>query len=283
MRYVEVAFTVPAESAELWLAKLLDEGAGGVEERGDDTFQKAPPGQATLVVWKAPEEVDAWVVRVLLSARGGLPEALVARRDRHEDEWRDVWKKWFGVHHIGKFVIVPSWEQHAAKADEWIIEMDPGRAFGTGTHASTRLCLRAIEQMDGPRARVLDVGCGSGVLSIAAAKRFAARITGIDLDPDAVEVSHENAQRNGLVGRASFSSRPLGAVWGRYDLIVANIQPEVLIPMAPSLLVRLAPAGRLVLSGILAEAAAPVEEAYRGLRLVERLDEDGWRALVYSP
>jgi ribosomal protein L11 methyltransferase len=286
VQFVEIAFTVPSSSSEAWADALVDAGAGGVEERDGSTLLHAPHGRATLVVWIAPGEVDAYLLRVGAAAKA-LPEPVLARRDRDEDEWRDAWKKHFGVLRVPPFVIVPSWEKHAPEPGDLELHLDPGRAFGTGGHASTRLCLSLVGERLKRGAgveRFLDVGCGSGVLSIAAAKAFpGARGVGVDVDPDAIEVSRENAERNRVAGQIDFSVEPLASVDGRFDLILANIQPDVLIPFAPSIEERLAAGGTVILSGILVEAAPPVVDAYRarGLRLDGERDEDGWRALLF--
>jgi len=285
VRFVEVAFTVPSGSVEPWAEALVEAGASGVEERDGTTLLAAPHGRVTLVVWLAPEDVDGYLDRVTASTRT-LPEPLLARRDRDEDEWRDAWKKHFGVLRVEPFVIVPSWERYIGPRTDLVLDLDPGRAFGTGGHASTRLCLRLIGEILGRGARVmqfLDVGCGSGVLAIACAKAFPeAHGVGMDVDPDAVDVSRENAARNRVDGRLAFTAESLDRIDGRFDVVTANIQPDVLIPLAPALDAHLAPGGHLILSGILVEAAPPVVEAYRArsLRVAGERDEDGWRALL---
>ena len=266
VRYAELAFTVAAEEADHFAAVLHEAGAAGVEVRDGDTLDKAPPGSTVLVVWVAPEAAEDMVARV------GLP---VLRRQRDEDEWRELWKKFFTPRKVGRFVIVPSWEKYSAADGELRLDLDPGRAFGTGQHASTRLCLELIGGVPS-LASFLDVGCGSGVLAIACKKAWpAARGAAMDLDPDAVDVSRENSERN---------STPLALSTtlpdGKFDLVVANIQPEVLIPLAPELTARVG--GKLILSGILVEAADSVVAAYPSLQLVETRDDDGWRALMLT-
>jgi ribosomal protein L11 methyltransferase len=270
VRWSEVAFTVPEAAAELWAAALVEAGAGGVEERDATTLARPAAGQVTLVVWVEPDGVDAFLRDVDTT---GLPEAMIERRDRDEDEWRDAWKKYFGVTTIGDFVLIPSWEKHTPGPAQIPLALDPGRAFGTGGHASTRLCLKALS---GPAPRrVLDVGCGSGILIIAALKRWPeAQGWASDIDLDAVAVARENAERNGVAPVLSTEMPD-----GEFDLILANIQPEVLIPMAPELARRLVTGGRMLLSGILVEAAAEVVAAYRaqGLTVDEGDEEQDWR------
>jgi len=280
MRYVELAFSVPAAAAEECAARLVDAGAAGVEERDATTYERAPEGRVLLVVWLPPNEVAPLLERLRIEDLG---DVAVAERERDEDEWRDAWKRHFTARRVGRFVIVPSWERYAAADGEIVLDLDPGRAFGTGGHASTRLCLEALSAV--ARAeRFLDVGCGSGILAIAAARRFPnARGAGVDVDPDAIDVSRENAERNGIADRVRFSRAPVDSLDGTFDLMTANIQPEILIPMAPLLAARLAPDGELILSGILAEAAPPVDAAYRaaGLAPLAPLDGEGWRALRF--
>jgi ribosomal protein L11 methyltransferase len=277
-RFLELAFTVAAADADDTAARLCEAGAAGVEERDQATLARAPEGCAVLVVWIAPDDAAEFLAR---AAAAGVPTDAVAERLRDDDEWRDAWKRHFAPRAVGRFVIVPSWERYAAAPGEWVLDLDPGRAFGTGGHASTRLCLRQIAAAaERAVARFLDVGCGSGVLAIACARAWpAARGIAIDVDADALEVSRENAARNHVGDRIALAATLPG---GAFDLVTANIEPEVLIPMAPALAARLAPAGRLILSGILVEAADEVAAAYRaaGLAQICEETEDGWRALV---
>ncbi len=282
-RYTEIAFVVAEERAEEWIATLVEIGAGGVEERDQTTFQKAEG--KLLVVWIPVDEARAFLER---AREAGLPPPADASRVRDEDEWRDVWKQYFAPRKVGRFVIVPSWEKYAPGPDEIVLDMDPGRAFGTGGHPSTRLCLQAISAVDrwiGHCERFLDVGCGSGVLAIACAKMFPeASGIAVDVDGDAVDVSRENAERNAVIDRISVSATPVGEVHGPFDVVLANILPDVLIPLAGEIAARVGAGGTLILSGILRELADGVEAAYvaRGLATKARLDEEGWRALVMS-
>jgi ribosomal protein L11 methyltransferase len=276
-RYTEIAFVVAPETADEQIATLVEIGAPGVEERDQTTFQKVEGKM--LVVWVPVGEARAFLER---AREAGLPPPADASRVRDEDEWRDVWKQYFAPRKVGRFVIVPSWEKYAPKADELVLDMDPGRAFGTGGHPSTRLCLVAISQLE-KCERFLDVGCGSGVLAIALAKLFGeASGIAVDVDGDAVDVSRENAMRNAVIDRISVSATPVEEVHGPFDVVTANILPDVLVPLARPIAARVGAGGTLVLSGILRELADEVEAAYvaLGLHATARLDEDGWRALV---
>ncbi|GIW19872.1 MAG: hypothetical protein KatS3mg065_0168 [Chloroflexota bacterium] len=181
----------------------------------------------------------------------------------------------------------PTWRRYRAGPDDVVLALDPGMAFGTGLHPTTRLCLRALEDLAdggtlGPATRVLDLGSGSGILAIAAAKLGAASVLALDLDPIAVEATAANARRNRLAARieARRGSLPSGAA--PFDLVLANLVASILVELAPSLAAELAPGGRLVASGIVDERAAEVEAAFvaAGLAVVERLKDGDWIAFV---
>jgi ribosomal protein L11 methyltransferase len=199
-----------------------------------------------------------------------------------EESWRDAWKAYFKPRPVGPFVLVPSWERYAAKPGEIAIDLDPGRAFGTGGHASTRLCLRAIGEIAKRReiGRFLDVGCGSGLLAIGCAKRWAeASGVAIDVDPEAVDVTVENAAKNGVAERIVAAGTQLAEVAGEFDLVLANIQADVILRLAGELSRHLSPGGFLVVSGIL---TTQEEDVVRDLRLdvVARETEDEWSAVT---
>ena len=241
-RYTEIAFLVAPERAEEQIATLVEIGAPGVEERDQTTFQKVDGKM--LVVWVPVDEARSFLER---AREAGLPPPADASRVRDEDEWRDVWKQYFAPRKVGRFVIVPSWERYAPAADELVLDMDPGRAFGTGGHPSTRLCLVAISELARPEneaIRFLDVGCGSGVLAIALARMFPeASGIAVDVDADAVEVSRENAARNAVLDRISVSATPVEEVHGPFDVVTANILPDVLVPLAGPIAARVAGGG----------------------------------------
>ncbi|MPZ14249.1 MAG: methyltransferase [Chloroflexi bacterium] len=240
--------------------------------------------------------------------RLGTVEPLRVRRIVTED-WEQAWKPHFPVVHIGlRTVIVPAWRRYRARAGESVLRLDPGLAFGTGLHPTTRLCLTAIESLVAPGARVLDAGTGSGILAIAAARMGAARVFALDVDPIAVSAARQNVRLNSLSrvirvyegpadgllasragpavparGRAAGpKARPASPIAGPFDLIVANLTAKVNVSLAPVLAPLLAPDGRLVASGILAERAGEVVGALvaAGLEVVERQHETDWVALV---
>ncbi len=176
----------------------------------------------------------------------------------------------------------PPWEEHAARRGEIVLVLEPGRAFGTGLHETTRLVAQAIGMQRGSlaRARVLDVGTGSGILAIVALALGAHEAVGIDVDADAIQVAKENAERNGMSKKAKLSTTPIARVRGAFDLVLANIEADVLIDMKDALRARVAPGGRLVLSGILATREKDVRAAFG--KPLSRTSIGEWVALVYT-
>jgi ribosomal protein L11 methyltransferase len=197
-------------------------------------------------------------------------------------DWSEAWKASYAPQRIGRVVVVPSWASEPLGPDEVAVELDPGMAFGTGMHPTTRGCLALLQTIAPMPARVLDVGCGSGILAIAALRLGAHRADGLDTDPLAVEATLANAERNGLAERvtATVGSLPEEAS-SRYPLILANLVAAVLVDLAPRLAAHLAEDGTLLASGIIAPKAAAVEAAMRraGLRVDEQLDDGEWVTL----
>ncbi len=222
-----------------------------------------------------------------LQAFGLRPIGELRTRIVHEADWANAWKAYFPVLRVGRrLVIRPTWRRHKAVADELVLALDPGMAFGTGLHPTTRLCLAMLEAvadrgdaLDG--ARVLDVGCGSGILAIAAIRLGAARAVGVDIDPIAIEATAANAKRNGIARRirARVGSLPSGEP--PFDVVVANLIAGVLVPLAGPLHDELRPGGVLVASGIFIDREAEVRAAFEtaGLVVDGRLDEGDWVAL----
>ncbi len=189
-----------------------------------------------------------------------------------EAEWRDAWKRYFKVSRLTRqLVVVPSWEQFTSAPDDIVIDLDPGMAFGTGTHASTRLVLDELQDLaDGGLrpSRVADIGCGSGILSIAAAKLWPeATVVALDNDPIAIAATAENAAHNCVGERISASVSSSAKLDGQFPLVLANIQAHVLRELLPALVGLTG--GTLVLSGLLAAQAQPLADEYvaAGLRL----------------
>lgn len=242
-----------------------------VSEDGEVTgyLPAAPESERTLAELRE---------RVAVVAAGLAPGTRVAldRDEVDESEWADGWKRYWRPQRVGaRLWIVPSWhEDFRAPEGAVVLRLDPGMAFGTGDHLSTRLALILLEQAlrrrassGAPAPRVLDAGTGSGILAVAAARLAGATVLAVDVDAGAVRVAAENAARNGVADRVEVRQADAGALDGladpgRFDVIVANILAEVLIPMAPVLARLLAPGGELILSGVVASARDRVEAAY---------------------
>ena len=205
----------------------------------------------------------------------------------HEADWAEAWKSFFPVLRVGRrLVIRPTWRRHRARREDVVIALDPGMAFGTGLHPTTRLCLAALEPLaeDGrlAGARVLDVGCGSGILAIAAIRLGAASALGVDTDPIAIDATIANARRNrlGRRVRAREGSIPTGEP--SFDVVSANLIAGVLVPLAPMLYAELRAGGSLVASGIFVDREAEVRRAFvaAGLEPTDRSVDGDWIALT---
>lgn len=231
-----------------------------------------------------------------------LPDAVSYLRDRfaaldsdivltvsgHDaSEWENSWKKYYHVQRIGKIVICPAWEDCTLRDGEQLIKMDPGMAFGTGTHETTRLVIAMLQHYMFPGAQLLDIGTGSGILSICASKLGAASCHAYDLDPDAVRIAAENAQKNDIRNMACGVSDLLKNVErpeGGYTLVTANIVADILVRLLPELPAFTAPGAPVILSGIISDAEPEVADclARCAYRILERRTEGDWVCLAVA-
>jgi ribosomal protein L11 methyltransferase len=221
-----------------------------------------------------------------LQAFGLRPIGDLTTRIVHEADWAEAWKAHFPVLRVGRRIVIkPTWRDHVPAPDDVVLDLDPGMAFGTGLHPTTRLCLAGVEKMAdrglAAGARVLDVGCGSGILAIAAAKLGAASVLGVDTDPIAVEATIANAARNGLADQVAARAGSLPSGEPGFDLVLANLIASVLIALAAPLRDELRPGGTLLASGIFEDREADVRAAFGsvGLTVKERTVEGEWVAL----
>jgi ribosomal protein L11 methyltransferase len=229
------------------------------DARAEDVAAAVAPNGAQLRVGEVVFWVDvADAESAVAAARAAIapfhlaPSAVRAQPAVPEQEWRDAWKRYFRVERLTpRIVIVPSWETYQPVDGDVVLHLDPGQAFGTGAHASTQLCLTALDGAP-PVDRFFDLGTGSGILSIAAAKLWP-NATGlaIDVDPLAVDAATENCARNGVGDRVECSGRPLARVDEAFPLVLANIQAVVHLQHVAAIVERVAPGGALVLSGLL--------------------------------
>ncbi len=304
--WLEIAVEVAGIDAEIAADLLRQACTGGVAietpsrlDRETETY--VPDGDApSLVKGYLPPGDDT--DRIIQNMRIALQSAPLQRppvwREPQllaETDWRDSWKRYFGVQRIGRrLVIIPSWVDYGPKAQDVIIRIDPGMAFGTGQHPTTAMCLAALEDVISGEESVLDLGCGSGILAIAAGKLLTVgqghgldpvragdliHIVALDTDPLAIKATVENAAANGVTVEAREGSLESGEA---FDVIVANISGLTLTRLAPTIAASLNAGGALIASGFLDEALDGVTSAFEdaGLR-IERVIKDGqWRSVI---
>jgi ribosomal protein L11 methyltransferase len=300
---------VPRDEDAATLLEISVEVAGIDAETAADIFRQAcsagvaiqpsscfdPSSDAYVVDGDGPAIVSGYLrvgpdsARVRRSLRIALrmaplqtpPRWRRARRLR-EESWRVSWKKHFGVQRVGRALVVkPSWTEYRLKGGEIVLEIDPGMAFGTGQHPTTAMCLRALEEYVRPGASVLDLGCGSGILSIAAAKLGGSRVLALDIDPNAVEAARRNAAANSVAAAVEVREGTLKKP-AAFDIIVANISGLTLERLAGDLAASLGSGGVLISSGFLDDAVRGLERAYAAAGLTtERVTEEGvWRTII---
>jgi ribosomal protein L11 methyltransferase len=265
--------------------ELVDEGLGArLDPTRPATVRAYLPARDRAAADRAV--VEAAEALSHLQAFGLRPIGELRTRLIDEADWADAWKAYFPVLRVGRrLVIRPTWRRHHHAPDDVVLALDPGMAFGTGLHPTTRLCLAALEAVaDRARlddARVLDVGCGSGILAIAAVRLGARRALGVDTDPIAIEATAANARRNRLVRRIDARLGSLPTAEPAFDVVVANLIAGVLVPLAPPLHEELRPGGILVASGIFVDREDEVRAAFEtaGLVVDGRLAEGEWVAL----
>ena len=273
------------------LAALIaeDPRALGVETRDASTLGNRCE-IPELTIYTSPVDLEPLTAEVSRVAGDLDLDLRLTATVRTDDDWRDTWKQFYAPIVVASatsaLLVRPSWLERRPDDPALELVLDPGRAFGTGQHETTRLCLDvlvALADAGLAPARVLDLGCGSGILALAAARLFpAAAVLAADNDPEAADTAAENAAINQLEDRLEIRATTVLALPDGFDLILANIRPSVLVPIAGDVAARLAPGGLVVLSGILGEEADAVLAAYAGigLELADRRDLNEWCALV---
>lgn len=258
MDYLELTVSVRPQAAEAAAGLLREHAPAGVSLESpfdvlDDDGHVAQHDDApvTLRAWLATNASGKASVAALRAAFRALGDDIVGplrARTVSDASWAGVWKRYFPVLRVGKRIVIkPSWRKHRPRREDVVLELDPGLAFGTGQHATTRLCLEALEERMRPGSKVLDVGCGSGILSVAAALLGAKRVDAIDIDPAAVRATKDNVKRNGVERAVRVTEGSLGEDWpsralsgGRYDVVLANISARVVPELAGPLVAALA-------------------------------------------
>ena len=305
MDWIEITISTNTAGADIVSEALLRQGAVGTQiiDRSDVPDPDKPNGYWELIdpkmIEEMPEDVQvkAWfenveALRGLENILKALPDMAgfdlgaltVSRQGVREQDWSEYWKQYYKPFRAGKrLVIKPSWENWEKQPGDLIIELDPGMAFGTGTHETTAMCVELIEKHY-HGGRVLDVGTGSGILAIAAARLGATDVLGVGIDPMAVRVARENVEKNGLSDAIDIREGDLVAGLGdvRCDFAVANILADVIALLAGPLKKHLVPGAQFVCSGILKEREDDVKAVLEknGYRLFDRLQKGDWVALA---
>ncbi|MGB9620258.1 MAG: 50S ribosomal protein L11 methyltransferase [Armatimonadota bacterium] len=285
MRWAEILVEGEPASEDAVVNILMDAGCAGTATHRFD-------GSLRIVAYlPADDRLEGRLCsirdRVRLLPALGLPlrSDEIGVRWVAEEDWTTAYRAFFKPIRVGRIVVRPSWwaEDAPAEPDDLVLEIDPGMAFGTGHHETTRLCLTALQDRIAGGESVLDVGTGSGILAIAAARLGAREVVGIEIDPVAADIAAENARRNGLADVITVLKGDSPLIFdGTADIVLANIVPDVIIGMAPDLFTKLSPGGTLITSGIVAERAQDVVSALEALRLatVEVRREGDWVAFV---
>jgi ribosomal protein L11 methyltransferase len=292
MSWLSVSIETDCSHAEALADALLDAGAlsASIEDADAGTPQETPqfgePGSITTPGWERSRVVallepdtDADELIAACAATAGLSETpTYTREDVAEQNWVQLTQAQFEPIRVSERLwIVPSWHE-APDPDALVLVLDPGMAFGTGSHPTTRLCLEWLERIVTPGVSILDYGCGSGILAIAAAKLGASEVLGVDIDLQAVTAARNNAERNDVSARFDDSARPLA---GQFDIVVANILANPLKALAPAITGHVRSGGQLALSGILAEQAEELIAIYAPYIPLSVADtRDGWVCLA---
>lgn len=260
--------------------------SGMYGELVDESILNADKTTVSVSVF-IPEEKNLAECRSFAIERFGTLgiDAVISVEGINEDDWAESWKQYYKPIPLGKVTIVPAWEEYTAREDETVIRMDPGMAFGTGTHETTRLVIRLMQEYSLVGKEVLDIGCGSGILSICASKLGAKSCNAYDIDPVAVKVTRENAKDGGCDNITAGVSDLLSGVERKtegYDVCFANIVADIIVRMLPDIRPYLKEGAPIILSGIIEPSADMVrQKVYEcGFSIVKEEKENDWVALI---
>ncbi len=299
--WIEIVVSTPPQLAEALTNFLTEVGVKGVFQ--EDTFGgESSPGDLDETAER--EELKAYVsstpagrkkiaalekyIDSIAEIFPELEKPSFQSRDVSDANWGEEWKKYFKPLRLSKNIVIkPTWERYTPEHRDIVIDIDPGMAFGTGQHPSTRMCLEAIEDIllkdrSIKKFRVLDVGTGTGILGISCAKLGAESVLAVDIDPKAVEIARKNAVINGVEDRMKIVNRDLRRMKGSFDLIVANLTAETLLKLKPYLISMADPGRYLVISGIIEQSAGKVEESFLAENMVieKAIREKEWVCYV---
>ncbi len=260
------------DDAELAADVLWQAGAAAIEEQSSASTVRLLAGY--------PSVVDADGAAALARGAGWTVVAVTPV----VDDGLDGWRRFARVERAGRVVLVPAWlDPPVADPDDLLVRLDPGPTFGSGSHPTTRLVAAVTADQVRPGDQVLDVGTGSGALAVVAALAGAGEVVGLDVDPASAEVVAANALRNDVGGVVQVDHRPLAALvaaGSRFDLVLANLLAPVVVDLAADLVAALAPEGRLVVSGLLADRWAVATDHLEGLVVEEVTTDEGWAAVT---
>ena len=308
MKWCEVSIQTTHEATELIAEIFGDLGATGVViedpelvndyiTSGKWDYTDIPIATETEVVTeKAYLAVDGELegklqtfrqeVKALESRGVSIAPAIITTSELADEDWSDTWKQYFHTEKPGeRIVIKPSWEQYEPKEEEIVVELDPGAAFGTGTHATTSMCICELEKLVRPGMKVFDVGTGSGILSIIAAKLGARDIQAVDYDESVLKIVRENLEENQVEGIVSVAQSDLMQnIHGKADLVIANIVADIIIRLFDQLDEHLEEEGTLLTSGIIEDRIDDVinAAAAHGYGVVKRMENKGWACITFK-
>ncbi len=306
MKWAEVSITTSHEATEFIAEIFHDLGASGVViedpelvnsyiRSGQWDYTDIPEAENTEVVTvkaylPVDDELDEKLrsfereVNALSSHNVDKGPGAISCSEIQDEDWAENWKQYFHTEKVGDIIVIkPTWEDYEASPDDVVIELDPGEAFGTGTHPTTAMCIRELETLVKGGMTVFDVGTGSGILSIAAARLGAAKITAVDYDRTALKVAKENIEQNHVADVITLGqSDILKQVEGKADLVIANIIADIIIRLFDELEAHLNPGGSLLASGIIADRIGDVTEAAlaHGFTIDKVVETGGWAAMV---
>lgn len=308
MKWCEISIQTSHEAVELVAEIFRDLGASGVViedpelvndyiTSGKWDYTDIPIAKETeVVVEKAYLPVNGELegriqtlqqeIKTLASRGVNTAPAVLTTAELQDEDWSDTWKQYFHTEKPGERVVIkPTWEEYEPKDDEVVIELDPGTAFGTGTHATTSMCIRQLEKLVKPGMTVFDVGTGSGILSIISAKLGAKNIQAVDYDDSVLKIVEENLEQNNVQDIISVAQSDLMQnVHGKAELVIANIIADIIIRLFDQLDEHLEQGGTLLTSGIIEDRIEDVLAAAEkhGYGVVERLENKGWACITFK-